>query len=104
MIKRSYTINSENGIHARPAALLVQTVSQFKSEVKIIKGEKGANARSIISIMGLGVKKGEQIYVEICGEDESVLCEAIETVLVRDFSASIIVEETPEVNDCATIL
>lgn len=88
MRKFSYTINSENGIHARPAGILVKAVSQFKSDVKIYKGDKEANAKSLFSIMGLGVKDGESVDVEISGEDEDIASENIEKILQNDFNAT----------------
>lgn len=92
MRKLSYTINSENGIHARPAGILVNTVSKFKSDVKLLKGEKEANARSLFSIMGLGVKDGETLNIEICGDDEDILSEKLEETLQNNFNARKVME------------
>jgi Phosphotransferase System HPr (HPr) Family len=88
MRKFSYTINSENGIHARPAGILVKKISGFKSDVKFFKGEKEANAKSLLSIMGLGIKDGEKLDVEICGVDEDILSEKLEEMLQNDFNAN----------------
>lgn len=87
MRKFSYTINSENGIHARPAGILVKTVSQFKSDVKLYKGNKEANAKSLFSIMGLGVKDGDRINLEISGEDEDSASEKINEIFENSFNA-----------------
>ncbi len=92
MRKFSYTINSENGIHARPAGILVKTVSQFKSDVKFLKGEKEANAKSLFSIMGLGIKNGEKLNIEVCGDDEDILSEKLEEMLQHDFNADKVME------------
>ncbi len=87
MRRFSYTINSENGIHARPAGVLVKAGSQFKSDIILYKGEKHANAKSLFSVMGLGVKDGERIDIEISGEDEDSASENIEEVLQNYFRA-----------------
>jgi len=79
------TINNKAGLHARPAALFSQKASAFKSTIIIIKGEKTANAKSIISIMGLGVKQGESILVKIDGPDADETAAALETLVTNKF-------------------
>ncbi len=65
-----YVIADPEGIHARPAGLLVKKVAEFKSAVTIAKGEKSADAKRIFGVMGLGVKTGEEIVITVDGEDE----------------------------------
>lgn len=65
-----YVITDEVGIHARPAGLLSKKVKEFNSVVTITKGDKSADAKKLMALMGLGVKKGETITVSVEGEDE----------------------------------
>lgn len=65
-----YVIKDELGVHARPAGLLVKKAKEFESEIVITKGEKSANAKKLIALMGLAIKQGERITVKISGEDE----------------------------------
>ena len=65
-----YIIKDETGLHARPAGLLVKKASEFISAVQIIKGEKRADAKRIFALMGMGIKCGDKITVEISGDDE----------------------------------
>lgn len=65
-----YTITDENGIHARPAGLLVKKASEFESEITICLGEKSADAKKIFSIMSLGAKNGDTVSVSVSGSDE----------------------------------
>lgn len=74
----SYIINDPLGIHARPAGLLVKKASTFKSDMTIAKGEKTADLKRIFGIMSLGIKQGEEITIQITGEDEEVAYTAIE--------------------------
>ncbi|MGQ9492951.1 MAG: HPr family phosphocarrier protein [Anaerolineae bacterium] len=71
------------GLHARPAAMFVQKAKQFKSEILVQKDEREANAKSILSILTLGVNQGSVITVKAHGEDEEqalkVLQELVET-------------------------
>lgn len=72
-----YVIKDENGIHARPAGLLVKKALEFKSDIKISTAGKTADAKRIFSVMGLGAKKGQTITVEAEGEDEASAIEAM---------------------------
>lgn len=65
-----YVITDEVGIHARPAGLLVKKASEYASNVNICKDGKSADAKRLIGIMGLGVKKGDTVTVNVEGPDE----------------------------------
>ena len=66
----TYKIQDEVGIHARPAGILVKKAGEFQSEIKLIKGDKEADLKKIFAVMGLGVKKGETVRVQVSGSDE----------------------------------
>lgn len=63
-------ITNESGIHARPASQIVNLVQKFKSEVHFVKDGSKYNAKSIMNIMGMGLKKGDTIELEIIGSDK----------------------------------
>lgn len=63
-------VMSEGGLHARPASLLVNKATQFQSEISLLKGDKKSNAKSILNIMALNIKQGDEIIIEIDGPDE----------------------------------
>lgn len=77
MREQTIAIVNKIGLHARPAALLVKTAAAFKSDVALVKDGKTFNAKSILAIMGAGVKAGETVAVRAEGPDEN---EALETV------------------------
>ncbi len=68
----NYTIKDEVGIHARPAGLLVKEAKKYQSKIVISKEGKSAEASKLMALMGLGVKCGQNVDVEISGEDEDV--------------------------------
>ena len=70
MAERKVVVSTETGLHARPAASLVQFVKNYPGEVKIIKDGKEANAKSIFNVMSLGIAKGTEITLIAEGEDE----------------------------------
>ena len=81
MISKEITIRLENGLEARPVAMLVQVASQFDSSIYLEAGEKKVNAKSIMGMMSLGLDTGEKVTVVVDGEDESVALEGIENYL-----------------------
>ena len=77
----TYTIKDEQGIHARPAGLLVKEVQKYESIVTIFKDEKSADARRLMALMGLGIKCGQEIRVEVSGADEDAAADGIKAFL-----------------------
>ena len=76
-----YTIKDPLGIHARPAGLLVKETSKFVSDIIIEKGEKKGDAKTIFSLMSLGIKCGDEILIKIDGSDEDAAKTSIEGFL-----------------------
>ncbi|MBQ2932578.1 MAG: HPr family phosphocarrier protein [Clostridia bacterium] len=74
-----YKITDSVGIHARPAGELVKKASEFRSDIKIKKGEKVADAKKIFSVMTLGAVQGDEITVVVEGADEESAFEEIKT-------------------------
>lgn len=66
----NHTVKDPNGIHARPAGILVNTAKKFSSDIKLISGEKSGDCKRIFSVMGMSLKAGETFTVEIVGSDE----------------------------------
>lgn len=80
----NYTITDSEGIHARPAGLLVKEAKQYASKVTITKDGKSADAKRLMAIMALGVKGGMTITVSVEGEDEDTACEEIQKFFVNN--------------------
>ena len=78
MKEKSITVRWKEGLHARPAARLVQRAKTFKATIELKYRGNVANARSIISILLLCATLGSTINIEISGEDEEQAMEAIE--------------------------
>lgn len=79
MQKFSYVIKDEIGIHARPAGLLVKEAKKYESKIQIIMNGKAAGATKLMAVMGLGVKCGDTVEVEIEGADEAAAFEGMKT-------------------------
>ena len=81
MIKKEITIRLENGLEARPVAMLVQVASQFDSSIYLQSGDKKVNAKSIMGMMSLGLDTGERVMAVAEGSDEETAVEQIEKYL-----------------------
>lgn len=77
----TYVITDAEGIHARPAGELVKKAKEYTSSVTVIKEEKKADAKKLFGLMGLGVKQGMEITVQVEGEDEEAAAAALEAFL-----------------------
>ena len=77
------------GLHARPAALFVQEASRFKSKIlveNLNRGTAAQNARSILSVLSLGVNQNDKIRLTIDGEDETQAVQALHRLISSNFS------------------
>lgn len=73
-----YVITDEVGIHARPAGILVKEAKKYASKITVKKGEKSAEATKLMALMGLGVKQGDTVTIEVDGDDEESVVEIIQ--------------------------
>ena len=81
MISKEITIRLENGLEARPVAMLVQVASKYDSSVYLEAGDKRVNAKSIMGMMSLGLDTGEKVTAIADGNDEEAALEGIEKYL-----------------------
>ena len=77
MTEQTVTIINRAGIHARPAAILVEVSKNFKSSIHIEKDDFRINGKSILGIMTLGARYGMELKIIAQGEDEKEAVEAI---------------------------
>jgi phosphocarrier protein FPr/phosphocarrier protein len=63
------SLPNATGLHARPAAMLVALAKKYKSDIRLLRGADEANAKSVVSIMGLGTQHGDAIRVKAWGVD-----------------------------------
>lgn len=85
---RELTIQNKLGLHARAAALLVQTVNKYKSEVFIEKDGHRINGKSIMGVMMLAAAKGSTVKVEASGSDALDVIESLENLVKDNFGES----------------
>ncbi len=85
MLSRQLKVLNKAGLHARPAAAFVQEARRFESAVTLRKDGRAADAKSILSVLALGVNQGSAIEMEASGVDESAALEALAELIESKF-------------------
>ena len=85
MTEQVITISNRAGIHARPAALLVQVAKDYKSNIFFEKGTNRINAKSIMGILTLAAAYETELKILAEGEDEKQAVEAIVHLFASKF-------------------
>ncbi|OGC94326.1 MAG: phosphocarrier protein HPr [candidate division Zixibacteria bacterium RBG_16_53_22] len=85
MVEREVAIVNRLGLHARPAAQLVQKASKFESEIKLKRQNLEVNAKSIMGVMMLAAEMGSKILIIAEGPDEREAVEALAQVVQGKF-------------------
>ncbi len=87
-VAKKLEIKNKLGLHARAAALLVQTVNRFSAEVQISKDGQVVDGRSIMGVLTLAATKGSKIHIEAKGTDAEEVVRAIEKLVGKKFYES----------------
>jgi phosphocarrier protein HPr len=90
MARQTVRITNRLGIHARPAAMVVKAASRFAADIFLSKGEvRGANGKSIMSVMMLAAEQGSEVTVSAEGKDAAEAVKAVAEILGSDFEGRI---------------
>jgi len=81
MMRKEVEIQLENGLEARPIALLVQIASKYESSVYIETGDKKVNAKSIMGMMTLILSAGDKVAIVADGKDEEEAVAGVQAYL-----------------------
>ncbi|HEV8726394.1 MAG TPA: HPr family phosphocarrier protein [Candidatus Binatia bacterium] len=85
-VVKKLEITNKLGLHARAAALLVQTVNRFSAQVTLSKDGQSADGRSIMGVLTLAATQGSNVQVEANGEDAERAVKAIEKLFDSRFN------------------
>lgn len=85
MQEKILVIQNRAGLHARPAALFVQTANKFESQIRVAKEDQEVDGKSIMGIMMLAAGKGTQIRITAQGEDEKEALERLQELISNKF-------------------
>lgn len=85
MTERRVTVQTEVGLHARPAALFVQAATRVPTDVTVGRPDADpVNAKSILSVLGLDVRHGEEIVIAAEGEDADSALDTLAAMVTAD--------------------
>lgn len=87
MIEVNVKVNDKIGFHARTSSLFAREAQKFKSRIIVGYGERVADARSMLSLMALGVKQGEEVQIGAEGRDCEQAVAALKTLVENGFEA-----------------
>ncbi len=83
MVSGIITIKETNGLHLRPAKVLCQVAAEYKCKVSLKTDDTTVNAKSLLSVLGAGIKNGMEICIVCEGEDEEVALREILNILTN---------------------
>lgn len=84
-IERQFVITNKLGLHARPAALFVQTANRFEATIEIQKDDLKADGKSIMGIMTLAAEQGSLLMIRAAGRDAEEAVEALVKLIESNF-------------------
>lgn len=85
MIEVTVKVRNRQGMHTRPAALLVKTAAKFKADFFVIKDGMEINGKSIIGVMTLAAEQGSELLLRFEGADEHEAKDAVVDLFERGF-------------------
>ena len=84
-VERTFEIVNTLGLHARAAALLVQSAQKYRSHVEVVKDDLEVNAKSIMGLLMLAAAKGSRLVVRATGDDAGEALEEIGLLIRNGF-------------------
>lgn len=83
-MEKTFIVKNPTGLHARPAGALVKKAATFAGDIALKKGDKSVNAKSLMTVLALGLSAGSEITVTASGDNAEeavkVIGEMLETV------------------------
>lgn len=85
MISKEVTVTNSVGLHARPATYFIQKANSYKSSVWVERGDRRANAKSLLGVLSLGIVKGSEVKLVADGVDEVEAIDGLSTLILKGF-------------------
>ncbi len=77
MVTKTVQFNCDEALHMKAVAVLIQKASTFRSSLWLSKGDRRANAKSLLGVMSLGIENNMELMISAEGSDESEALDAI---------------------------
>jgi phosphocarrier protein len=86
MTERTFTILNRLGLHARPAAMLVQEAAKHKCSIVVVKDGLEVNGKSVMGLMLLAAESGSKLTIKADGDGEAQALDAIGAIFANKFN------------------
>ena len=84
-VSRTVVVNNPQGIHARPADLIVRLAKQFQANIEFVKDNYRVDGKSILNLMTLAAEQGTQLVIEADGPDAQAALDALAALFAANF-------------------
>jgi phosphotransferase system HPr (HPr) family protein len=84
-VHRIVIVGNSQGLHARPASLIVKLTSQYQSRIDFIKDNARIDGKSILDILTLGAPQGTNLVIEAEGPDAESALDALAELFAGNF-------------------
>lgn len=85
VLTRTLVLENRLGLHARPAALMVKRLQDFKAQMQVVCDGEMANARSILGLLSLAAGYGSKLTFTANGPDAASAMEAVQRLFDSNF-------------------
>ena len=85
MTSRQVRVVNQLGLHARAAARFVSLAGTFASQIRVTRGPRTVDGKSILGLLLLAAARGSELVLTVDGSDEAVALEALEALVARGF-------------------
>ena len=90
MSREQATIRNEYGIHCRPSAVIAREAQAYAGTIEVWRegADSKIDAKSILMIVGLGIRCGETVTIAVTGPDEASMCQRMVELFETDYDFS----------------
>ena len=85
MLKEQMVVKNATGLHARPVTTLVKLAGRYKSSIELVYNDKAIKLKSMMGLLGAGVKGGSTVEIICDGEDEQAAMDEIRELFATGF-------------------
>lgn len=86
MFVKEVVVQSQVGLHAKPATFFIQKANEYKSSIWVEKDDRKVNAKSLLGVLSLGITQGLTITIIAEGSDEEEAVNDLVALVSSDFA------------------
>jgi len=83
MVKNKAIINNNAGIHVRPSGVILKEMGTYTGQINITSNETTVELNSVMSLLTLGLMKGDEIEISVTGSDEENVCLQVKELMEK---------------------